>query len=118
VRIARVWQVYGTLQDAAVAADDGRPTWGNRVGLAAYAVAVPLAVAGGLVLHRRRVSLLPLVAQVVLVSLTAAVVWGAIRFRAPAEVVLMVLAGVTLDRYGRVRGRQYGTAHTGDFPDR
>jgi Dolichyl-phosphate-mannose-protein mannosyltransferase len=97
VRIARVWQLYGPLQDADVAADDGRPKWGNRVGLAAYVIMVPLAVAGGLVLHGRRVSLLPLVAQVASVSLTAALVWGAIRFRAPAEVVLMVLAGVALD---------------------
>ena len=110
VRVARVWQAYAPLQDADVAADDGRPRWGNRVGLAAYAALVPLAIAGGLRLRRRRVPLTPLVAQVALVSITAALVWGGIRFRAPAEVVLVVLAGVALDGAWPVVSRRVRTA--------
>ena len=96
VRVSRVWQVYAPLQDADVAADDGRPKWRYSFGLAAYAALVPLGIAGGLRLRRRGVPLTPLTAQVALVSLTAALVWGGIRFRAPAEVVLVVLAGVAL----------------------
>jgi hypothetical protein len=97
VRIGRVWDVYGPLQNGK-AVEDGRPRWSTRVALFAYAALVPLALVGAVVLRRRRVSLLPLLAQVALVTVTAALVWGAIRFRAPAEVVLVVLGGVALDR--------------------
>jgi hypothetical protein len=104
VRVARVWQVFGPVQDADIARDDNRPKWGNRVGLAAYAAVLPLAVAGAVVLRRRRIRLLPLTAQIVGVSVTAALVWGAIRFRAPAEVVVMVLSGVAIDAAWSRRG--------------
>ena len=55
-----------------------------------------LAVAGGVVLSRRRVRLLPLTAQLVGVTVTAALVWGAVRFRAPAEVVIVAPDGVAV----------------------
>lgn len=96
VRVARVWQVYQPIQDADNNLDDGRPKWSNYLALSAYALLVPVAVAGGVVLVRRRQKVLPLVAQVAGVTLTAAVVWGAVRFRAPVELVLVVLAAVAL----------------------
>lgn len=97
VRIGRVWEVYAPLQDASVDGDDGRPAWGNRLGLAAYAAVVPAAAVGVVILRRPRVSLVPLAAQFALVTLTATLVWGGIRFRSPADVVLVILAGVALD---------------------
>lgn len=97
IRVARVWQVFGPLQDARVNRDDGRPPWTNMLALGAYAGLVPLAVAGAVVLHRRKTSLIPLGAQVALVTVTAAVVWGAVRFRAPADVAMVILAGVAID---------------------
>lgn len=98
VRVGRMWQVFGPLQDARVNRDDGRPSWMNMLALGAYASVIPLAAAGGVVLRRRRVRLLPLAAQVALVTVTAATVWGAVRFRTPADVAMTVLAGVALDR--------------------
>lgn len=98
VRVARIWQVFGPLQDARVNRDDGRPSWMNMLALGAYAALVPGAVAGGVVLRRRGQRLLPLGAQVALVTATAAMVWGAVRFRSPADVAMVVLAGVALDR--------------------
>jgi hypothetical protein len=38
-----------------------------------------------------------LVSQAVVVTLTAALVYGLVRFRVPAEVAIVVLAGVAVD---------------------
>ena len=100
VRVARVWDLYAPLQNARLGTDDGRPEWTNRLGLAVYAALVPFACAGLVLLRRRNVLLLPLVIQPVLVTITAALIWGAIRFRAPAEVAMVILAAVALDRLG------------------
>ena len=59
---------------------------------------VPFAIAGGIVLRRRRVPLTPLVAQFVVVAVTALAIYGLVRFRVPAEVALVVLAAVGVDR--------------------
>lgn len=96
-RIGRVWEVYAPVQDALADLDDGRPRWADIAGLIAYWLVVPVAVAGAVSLVRRGPRLFPLAAQLVCVSVTAAVVWGAVRFRAPAEGVLVVLAAVALD---------------------
>jgi len=93
-----VWDLYAPLQNARLGTDDGRPEWTNRLGLAVYAALVPFACAGLVLLRRRNVLLLPLVIQPVLVTITAALIWGAIRFRAPAEVAMVILAAVALDR--------------------
>lgn len=98
-RVARVWQVYRPIADANNDLDDGRPGWANQVALYSYAVVVPVAAAGCVMLIRRRRRVLPLVSQIVGVTLTAAVVWGAIRFRAPADLVLVVLGGIALSSW-------------------
>ena len=48
-------------------------------------------------LRRRRVPITPLVAQFVIVAVTAAAIYGLVRFRVPAEVSLVVLAAVAVD---------------------
>jgi 4-amino-4-deoxy-L-arabinose transferase-like glycosyltransferase len=106
VRVARVWQAYGPLQGAQVDRDDGRPAWANHLSLIAYVGLLPLAGFGALEMRRRREDLSPLIAQLAAVSLTAALVWGAVRFRAPAEVVIVVLAGIAIyDIRGRSTSR-------------
>jgi 4-amino-4-deoxy-L-arabinose transferase-like glycosyltransferase len=96
-RIGRVWEVYQPVQDAKNDNDDGRPKWANTLVLISYAVLAPIAIAGLVILVRRRRPVFPLVAQLLGVTLTAAIVWGAVRFRTPAEVVLVVLGGVAVD---------------------
>ncbi len=61
-----------------------------------YAALVVLAVVGGYVL-RRDPSLLVLLSMPVLVSITGVLFWGNPRFRRPAEIVIVVLAGVAID---------------------
>lgn len=98
LRVARTWQLYGPVQDAMVDRDDGRPRWANLVGLVAYAVVAATAFGGAVVLVRRRSPFGVLMAPMVLATVTAATIWGAVRFRAPAEISLVVLAAVALER--------------------
>ena len=63
-----------------------------------YYGAAALAIAGGIVLRRRRVPVFPLVAFPVIILISVAVTFGQDRYRAPADVALLVLAAVALDR--------------------
>ena len=70
-----------------------------------YALAL-LSIGGAVVLRRRRTLLFPLLAPVVVVLATVAVTYGNPRFRAPAEVVLTVLAAVAVDALLTARRRR------------
>ena len=97
VRVARIWGAFRPIQTVSFSADDGRARWTNYVSVISYWLIAPLGLAGLVVLYRRKTPVLPLLAQLLLVTVTAVLVWGAVRFRVPAEIVLVVGAGVTLD---------------------
>jgi hypothetical protein len=96
-RIGRVWDVYRPYQNARLSTYEGRPIDLTKYSLYAYWIVGGLGIVGGVITYRRRVTLIPLVAQVLLVTFVAAAAYGALRFRGPAEVALIALAGVTLD---------------------
>jgi hypothetical protein len=96
-RVARVWDVFHPLQNAKFSTVEGRPRRVTQAGLLGWWLVAPLGVAGAVVLYRRRVTLVPVVAQVVLVTFTAAIAYGGVRFRIPAEVAFVALAGVAVD---------------------
>jgi hypothetical protein len=102
-RVARVWSLYAPDQMAWYNQGEGRPRWASYVGLGLYYVLVVAAVAGGVVLRRRRVPVWPLAATAVIVTITAAVFYGLVRFRVPAEVAIVVLAAVAVDALLRRR---------------
>ena len=95
-RVGRQWEVFRPLQNAELSSIEGRPLWVSRLGLVQYWAMMPFAVAGVVILRRRKVRLLPLLVQVVVVTVTAAYAYGTIRFRTPAEISLVVLAAVGL----------------------
>lgn len=110
-RVGRVWDVYRPVQGTRLSTIEGRSLAVTRAGLASYAVLLPTAVAGVVVLRRRRVLVWPLVAPAVLVTVTALYAYGTTRFRVPAEVSIAVLAGVTLDALvSRLRDTSPGPA--------
>jgi 4-amino-4-deoxy-L-arabinose transferase-like glycosyltransferase len=96
-RVGRVWEVYRPFQNARLSTLEGRHHRVVRPGLYAFWGVAALGIAGAVVLGRRRVTLIPLMAQLVLVTFTAAMAYGAVRFRIPADVALIALAGVALD---------------------
>lgn len=96
-RLGREFSVYHPVAIARRGPGEGRPASWSLVGLGMFYVLVGFAVAGVVVLRRRRVPLLPLIGVVAAVCVTAVVVRGEIRFRVPAEVVIVILAAVAAD---------------------
>jgi 4-amino-4-deoxy-L-arabinose transferase-like glycosyltransferase len=104
VRVARVWSLYAPGLMAHYNVNEGRDVEASWAGFVAFWVLVPVAVVGGVQLRRRRVPITPLVAQFVIVTVTAAAIYGITRFRTPAEVSLVVLGAVALDTWWGTRG--------------
>jgi 4-amino-4-deoxy-L-arabinose transferase-like glycosyltransferase len=106
-RVGRTWDVFKPADNVTLGELQRRPRAWSWIALALYAALAPAAVAGAIVLRRRRVPIAPFVAMPVLVTVTGALFWGNPRFRRPAEVVIVVLAAVAIDalcrRLGGVR---------------
>ncbi|MCU1428351.1 MAG: glycosyl transferase, family 39 [Actinomycetia bacterium] len=103
-RFGRVWDAFRPWQTAQLESVD-RGVWPMRLAVVGYDVVLPLAVAGVIVLRRRRTPIAPLVSTIVLVSLVAAVFEGTTRYRVAADVSLMVLAGVTVDAVWKIASK-------------
>ncbi len=73
--------------------------WVYDLRLVTYWILLVPAIAGGVVLRRRRVPLYPLLAFIVSVVLTVAVAYGETRYRAAAEVPIALLAAVGMDAF-------------------
>ncbi|MDQ1510949.1 MAG: hypothetical protein QOG50_2793 [Actinomycetota bacterium] len=105
-REGRLWSVFRVRNQMHL---DGLRHTSPRIikaGYFAYWALVPAAVLGGVVLRRRRVTVLPFVALVVTVSIGTALTYGFTRFRASAEVAIVLLAAVAVDAVLRRRARR------------
>lgn len=94
-RVGRMWDLYRPAQN--VRFNDrleGRGERASQVGLVMYYLLWPLALWGAVWLHRRRTTLIPLVAPMLVITVTAALAFGTTRYRVPADVALVVAAGV------------------------
>jgi 4-amino-4-deoxy-L-arabinose transferase-like glycosyltransferase len=112
-RIGRTWHVYRPGQQLHLDVLEGHELWVSKLALAQYAALMPLAVAGAVVLRRRRVPVAPFACLAVIVTIAVAITFGNTRYRAPAEVAIAGLAAVAVDaavaRLG-ARRRRAGTA--------
>ena len=97
LREGRMWDIYRPRDNVSFGVIEGRDRNVTRIGQRLHWTAIPIAMIGLVILRRRRRPILPLVAQVVTVIVTALLAYGAVRFRMPADVVLVVLVGVVLD---------------------
>ena len=96
-RVGRQWNLYRPLQHVDLDTFDDRMPAFSRIGLAQYYAFMALAFGGVVVLYRRKVWLWPLLSMFVIVTITAATSYGTTRFRTPAEVSIVVLAGIAID---------------------
>jgi 4-amino-4-deoxy-L-arabinose transferase-like glycosyltransferase len=96
IRVARTWSLFDPASMVRFSVNEGRESAVGWAGFVTWWLLVPVAVAGGLVLHGRRRTLWPLLAPFVVVTLISALFYGLLRFRVPAEVSLVVLVGVAL----------------------
>ena len=99
-RLGRLLDLYRPWdQGVFFAASEGRKPTLQKLGLVAYWLILPLAIAGFVLLRRRRDgdALMVLLAPVALVLLVGVVVYGSTRFRTAAEPALLIAAAVALD---------------------
>ena len=97
----------------------GRPAWVSRLGLSYFYVLVPVAVAGAVILRRRRTLVFPFLSMIILSSVTAILAYGDARFALEADVAMAMLAGVAVDAaihaarplFGRSSGRHRAGSH-------
>jgi hypothetical protein len=92
VRVARVWDLYEPVQMAQAETGEGRPFATSLAGLAFNYALLPFAVAGIVILRRRRIDQWFLLVPAAIVTLTSALFFALVRFRAPFEVCFVVLA--------------------------
>lgn len=92
VRIAREWDLYKPVQMAQAEVGEGRPFVASLAGLGFYYALLPFVVAGIVILRRRRIDQWFLLVPAGIVMLVSALFFALVRFRAPFEVPLVVLA--------------------------
>jgi 4-amino-4-deoxy-L-arabinose transferase-like glycosyltransferase len=104
-RVAREWDLYKPVQMAHVETNEGRPLDASLAGLGYYYVLLPFAVAGVVMLRRRRIDQWFLLVPAGVVTLVSALIIALIRYRAPFEVCLVVLAAPPMVSLARRVGR-------------
>jgi 4-amino-4-deoxy-L-arabinose transferase-like glycosyltransferase len=94
-RVGRLWGIFKpgqtTMLDWWIEGRGRAPSW---IGLFFYYALWPFAIYGLVVMRRRKIPILPLVAIAVIATFAAAITFGVTRYRAPAEVALVVAAGI------------------------
>ena len=115
-RIGHVWDLYRPYQMAQVETGEGRPLADSIAGLIVYYALLPCAVVGVVILRRRRITQWYLLVPFGVVTVISALDSGITRFRAPAEVCLVVLAAPGLVLLVQAIGRGLGIA-TPAIPD-
>jgi 4-amino-4-deoxy-L-arabinose transferase-like glycosyltransferase len=111
-RVGRIWNVYRVGQSVDLSAGEGRPAWAAWMGAVATWVLVPLAVLGGLAWRRRGQPIWPLVVAISVTTLVVlAGLGGLLRYRAPAEPALVLLAAAGI--WALVEARRSAPADQG-----
>jgi 4-amino-4-deoxy-L-arabinose transferase-like glycosyltransferase len=95
-RVGRVWDLYQPIQMANADVNEGRPVQSALAGLGFYYALLPLGVVGIVMFRRRRIPQWFLLVPAGVITVVAAVFYGPVRFRAPFEVCLVVLAAPPL----------------------
>jgi hypothetical protein len=108
-RVGRTWDIYRPADMVSYSVGENRERWVSWAGLATYYPMLLAAIAGAVLLFRRRrdrFALWSLVAPCAVVTFAAALASGAVRNRAVAEPTLVILAAIALVAlFDRWRGR-------------
>jgi len=106
-RVLRLWGLYDPAGQARFEAIESRNVGWQKFSWVVYLPIALLAVYGFVLLRRRRARLFPMMALLLSVTVTGALVYGNQRFRTSAEPVLLVGAAVAIVHlFGKFRGRQ------------
>ncbi len=106
-RALRPWGLYRPGEQISLrAAGEGQRTRVDWVGLVCFWALALLAVAGAYLLRRRGFELFVLLVPLVMVLLVSMGSYGILRFRAPADVAVIVLAAVALGAFSSRPSRE------------
>jgi 4-amino-4-deoxy-L-arabinose transferase-like glycosyltransferase len=106
-RVGRVFSVFRPFQQVHFeAARRGTEVWVVRLALFAYWVLLPFAVAGAVRARRRRIPIYPILAFPLAIFVSVLLTIGTVRYRAPAEIPLVLLAAYALEHVFRARRRR------------
>jgi 4-amino-4-deoxy-L-arabinose transferase-like glycosyltransferase len=106
IRVLRTWELFRPGQQIRFASEEGRRPGAERAGVAMYYLMLPFAIAGVVLLRRRRDLLLVLLAPAAMVTIMSFLGYGTTRFRLAAEPSIVVLASTGLAALAaRVRAR-------------
>jgi len=98
MRVGRLWDVYRPGQTLYLnAVLEGRTRAASRLAVISYWLMMPLAIAGVIVLRRRRIPIMPILGPVIGVTLAAAIFFGVLRYRVSAEPSIVLAAAVSVD---------------------
>jgi 4-amino-4-deoxy-L-arabinose transferase-like glycosyltransferase len=107
-REGRAWAFMNAGQQIRIDTIEGKELNTSRIALGMYYALLALSLVGVIALRRRRVPLTPLLAVLGAVALTVGFVYGTTRFRAPAEISLVLLGSVGIDAGIRRIGARMG----------
>jgi 4-amino-4-deoxy-L-arabinose transferase-like glycosyltransferase len=116
-RIGREWDFYQPIQEADFSVNEGRPVPASLAGLGFYYALLPLGIAGMVILRRRGIGQWFLLVPAGVVTVVSALVYGLVRFRAPFEVCLVVLAAPPLVLFGQWLGHRTDPASGSTDPN-
>jgi 4-amino-4-deoxy-L-arabinose transferase-like glycosyltransferase len=108
-RVGRTWSLFRPWDMVSYNEGEARERWVTILGLIAFYPLLIAAIAGWVVMRRRRRRTWPLLVPVLIVTIASAVTYGQTRFRVPAEPSLVVLGAVAIGavvaRDWRARGK-------------
>ena len=97
VRVGLAWSLWDPAGMVRYTELEDREPWASWVGLGFYYPMLVLGVVGAVVMRRRGWLLLPLASTAIVVTVTAVLFYGHVRFRIPVEVALVVLSAIAPD---------------------
>jgi 4-amino-4-deoxy-L-arabinose transferase-like glycosyltransferase len=107
-REGRTWGIYAPNQQTRLDSIGGPKQDVTRYGLWAYWALAPAAIAGAVILRRRRIPLTPVLAVIATVAISTGLTIGQTRYRALAEIPIVILAAIALDALFRRRDTPAG----------
>jgi 4-amino-4-deoxy-L-arabinose transferase-like glycosyltransferase len=95
-RVGRTWSVFRPWDMVSYNKGEGREGWVTTLGLITFYPLLVGAIAGWVVMRRRRRRVWPLLVPALIVTIASAATYGQTRFRVPAEPSIVVLAAVAI----------------------
>lgn len=95
-RITGLWNPIRVVEAEAFL--EGRTVWETRLAQATWYPVVALAIAGGVILRRRRETILPLIGPLIVIFITITITFAQNRYRASVEPAIALLAAVAVER--------------------